>query len=136
MTDQEFHFKSDEALAALDRALARAADEHGFEVDSNAGALTVEFEDPHARFVVSPNSPVKQIWVSALNKSFKLDFDAAKETIVLRHRPDADGANHFGRRPAVRRVDRFIEDGSNPRAVAQALCLPGRDSSRPFFFAT
>ena len=84
MTDQEFHQKADEALASLDRALSEAADEHGFEVDSNAGALTVEFEDPHARFVVSPNSPVKQVWVSALNKSFKLDFDPAQNTFVLR----------------------------------------------------
>jgi len=84
MTDQEFHQKADDALAALDRALEQAAEEFGFEVDSHAGALTVEFEDPHARFVVSPNSPVKQIWVSALNKSFKLDFDAAQDTFVLR----------------------------------------------------
>lgn len=84
MTDQEFQKKADEALAALDGALAHAADEHGFEVDSHAGALTVEFEDPPARFVVSPNSPVKQIWVSALNKSYKLDFDAAGNTFVLR----------------------------------------------------
>src|SRR5579862_5109725 len=84
MTDQEFNQKADEALAVLDRTLNRAADEHGFEVDSHAGALTLEFEDPHARFVVSPNSPVKQIWVSALNKSFKLDFDAAQNTFVLR----------------------------------------------------
>jgi CyaY protein len=84
MTDQEFHQKADEALASLDRSLEQAAEEHGFEVDSHAGALTLEFEDPHARFVVSPNSPVKQIWVSALNKSFKLDFDAAQNTFVLR----------------------------------------------------
>ncbi len=84
MTDQEFHQKSDEALAALDRALEQAADEHGFDVDSNAGTLTLEFEDPPARFVVSPNSPVKQIWVSALNKSFKLDFDPGHNTFVLR----------------------------------------------------
>jgi len=84
MTDQEFHQKADEALASLDRALEPLADEHGFEVDSNSGALTVEFDDPPARFVVSPNSPVKQIWVSALNKSFKLDFDAARDTFVLR----------------------------------------------------
>jgi CyaY protein len=84
MTDQEFHQKADEALEALDRVLEPAAEEHGFEVDSHAGALIVEFEDAHARFVVSPNSPVKQIWVSALNKSFKLDFDAAQNTFVLR----------------------------------------------------
>ena len=84
MTDQEFHQKADEALASLDGALSAAADEHGFEVDSNAGALTVEFQDPHARFVVSPNSPVKQVWVSALNKSFKLDFEPGRNTFVLR----------------------------------------------------
>jgi len=84
MTDQEFNQKSDEALAALDKALNQAADEHGFEIDMHSGALTLEFEDPPARFVVSPNSPVKQIWVSALNKSFKLDFDPAQNTFVLR----------------------------------------------------
>jgi len=84
MTDQEFNQKSDEALAALDKALNQAADEHGFEIDMHSGALTLEFEDPPARFVVSPNSPVKQIWVSALSKSFKLDFDAAQNTFVLR----------------------------------------------------
>ena len=48
------------------------------------GALTLEFEDPHARFVVSPNSPVRQIWVSALSKSFKLDFDAGKTRLFLK----------------------------------------------------
>jgi CyaY protein len=84
MTDQEFQKKADEALATLDRALELADDEHGFEVDSHAGALTLEFEDPPARFVVSPNSPVKQMWVSALNKSFKLDFDAQQNAFVLR----------------------------------------------------
>src|SRR3954462_5180079 len=84
MTDQEFNQKADEALTSLDRALDKAADEHGFEIDMHSGALTLEFEDPPARFVVSPNSPVKQIWVSALSKSFKLDFDAAQNTFVLR----------------------------------------------------
>jgi len=84
MTDQEFSQKSDEALTSLDQQLSAAADQHGFEIDMHAGALTLEFEDPPAKFVVSPNSPVKQIWVSALSKSFKLDFDPLKNTFVLR----------------------------------------------------
>ena len=84
MTDQEFNQRADEALSALDKALNQAADEHGFEIDMQSGALTLEFEDPRARFVVSPNSPVRQIWVSALNKSFKLDFDEGRKTFVLR----------------------------------------------------
>lgn len=83
MTDQEFNQRVDAAMEELDRALSDAADEQGFEVDYRAGALTVEFEDPPARFVVSPNSPVKQIWVSALNKSFKLHWDAGRNAFVL-----------------------------------------------------
>jgi iron donor protein CyaY len=84
MTDQQFNQRADEALAALDRALSDAADEHGFEIDMHSGALTLEFEDPPARFVVSPNSPVRQIWVSALSKSFKLDFEEKRNTFLLR----------------------------------------------------
>ena len=48
------------------------------QVKLNAGALAIEFETPPAKFVVSPNSPVSQIWVSAQSKSFKLDWDAAR----------------------------------------------------------
>jgi frataxin-like iron-binding protein CyaY len=42
-------------------------------------------EEPPAKFVVSPNAPVRQIWVSALTKSFKLDWDAARKAFVLPH---------------------------------------------------
>ena len=49
--------------------LAAASDRFDFDSDINAGALTVEFEDPRERFVVSPNAPVRQIWVSANVKS-------------------------------------------------------------------
>ena len=81
--ENEFRTRSDEALTSLQRALERASDQHDFEVDRNQGALTIEFEDPPAKFVVSPNSPVRQIWVSAHSKSFKLDWDAARLEFVL-----------------------------------------------------
>lgn len=80
--DQEFRLRADLALERLHRELLEASDAHDFETDLG-GALTVEFEDPPAKFVVSPNAPVKQIWVSAHSKSFKLDWDAAKEKFVL-----------------------------------------------------
>jgi CyaY protein len=48
----------------------------------NAGALVIEFEDPRERFVVSPNSPVRQIWVSAHVQSFKLDWDETRGAFV------------------------------------------------------
>ena len=81
--EQKFRKMAEEALEQLQRALEKAADTYEFEVDSNQGALTVEFEDPPARFVVSPNAPVRQIWVSARVKSFKLDWDEARGAFVL-----------------------------------------------------
>jgi frataxin len=81
--EQKFRKMAEEALEQLQRALEKAADTYEFEVDRNEGALTVEFEDPPARFVVSPNAPVRQVWVSARVKSFKLDWDEARGAFVL-----------------------------------------------------
>jgi CyaY protein len=80
--EQEFRARSEAALVSLRRALERAADRHDFEVDSNAGALSIEFENPPAKFVVSPNTPVRQIWVSARVQSFKLDWSDAASAFV------------------------------------------------------
>jgi len=82
MDEQDFKKRSDEALTLLHRALASAADDYGFDVDFNSGALGIEFEDPPAKFVVSPNTPVRQIWVSALAKSYKLDWDIVENSFV------------------------------------------------------
>jgi CyaY protein len=83
MDEQQYQTESGNAIAGLNKRLVAAADRYGFDVDFNAGALTVEFEDPPAKFVVSPNAPVKQIWVSALTKSFKLEWDAVRNAFVL-----------------------------------------------------
>jgi iron donor protein CyaY len=83
LTDHEFQSVSESALGALERGLQNAADRHDFEVDRSHGALTIEFEDPPAKFVVSPNSPVKQIWISARVKSFKLDWNPASKNFVF-----------------------------------------------------
>jgi frataxin len=83
LDEKEFRNKAEEALISLQRALERASDQHDFEVDSNAGALSVEFEDPPGKFVVSPNAPVRQIWVSARAQSFKLDWNAALSAFAL-----------------------------------------------------
>jgi CyaY protein len=83
MDEQEFKNKSDAALEALYKKLTAAADRYDFEPDFNAGALSIEFEEPKGRFVVSPNSPVRQIWVSAHSKSFKLDWNDGKSAFVL-----------------------------------------------------
>jgi CyaY protein len=78
-----FRTQSEQALISLQRALERASDRYDFEVDSHAGALSIEFEDPPAKFVVSPNAPVRQIWVSARVQSFKLDWNDAAAAFLL-----------------------------------------------------
>jgi CyaY protein len=83
MDDLEFQRLVDQELQKLHRALIEAGNEYDFEADFNAGALTVEFEEPPGKFVVSPNGPVKQIWVSAHVKSFKLDWNEAAQAFVL-----------------------------------------------------
>src|SRR4051812_9949020 len=84
MDEREFKAHADESLQELYDALNEASEEYeGFEADFNNGALTVEFEEPPAKFVVSPNSPVRQIWVSAHTKSFKLDWNEDQDDFVL-----------------------------------------------------
>jgi len=80
--EQKFKKLADDALNLLNRELIAASDDYGFEVDFNAGALGVEFEDPPAKFVISPNTPVRQIWVSANSKSYKLDWDVVENAFV------------------------------------------------------
>ena len=75
LTEQEFRVKSDEALEQARRALLPLADREGFEVELQGGVLNVLFEEPaEARFVISPNAPVRQIWVSAMAKGYKLSW--------------------------------------------------------------
>ena len=83
MDDQDFAKCAEQALDDLYRRLSASAEAHDFEVDFNAGALAIEFDEPPGKFVVSPNSPVRQIWVSAHSKSFKLDWDASRNAFVM-----------------------------------------------------
>ena len=83
MDEQEFRLRADQTLEDLHRRLSVAGDRHEFESDFNAGTLVVEFENPPVKFVVSPNAPVRQVWVSANLRSFKLDWDPARNEFVM-----------------------------------------------------
>jgi CyaY protein len=84
LTDQDFRLEADRALEHLQRALMPLADEHGFEVELQNGVLQLVFEDPSpAKFVVSPNAPVRQIWVSAMSRSFKLTWRPESSSFIL-----------------------------------------------------
>jgi len=81
MDEQEFRRRADAALEALKAALLAAEEEAGIEVEEQAGALHISFEEPPAKFVISPNAAARQVWISALSTSFKLD--PAEEGFVL-----------------------------------------------------
>jgi CyaY protein len=78
LSEQEFRLQADLTLDQLQHSLTPLADEAGFELELQNGVLQIVFEEPAAtKFVVSPNAPVRQIWVSALSRSFKLAWDGA-----------------------------------------------------------
>ena len=84
LSEQEFRVRSDEALAGARQQLLPLADEAGFEVELQNGVLDLVFEEPReSKFVVSPNAPVRQIWVSAMSRSFKLSWDSAAAAFSL-----------------------------------------------------
>src|SRR6185312_12919780 len=84
MDEKEFQKRCDLAFESLRRRLQEAGDTHGFEVEGGSGKLEVLFEDDdETRFVISPNTPVRQIWISALTTSFKLSWSDAAGTFVL-----------------------------------------------------
>ena len=83
--EMEFRRAAEAALDALKKHLnvREEADEAGFEVEEQNGVLNVVFEEPPGKFVVTPNTPVRQIWISALATSFKLDWDASAGAFIL-----------------------------------------------------
>ena len=84
LTEQEFRVKSDAALEQARRALLSLADEEGFEIELQDGTLNLLFEEPsEARFVVSPNAPVRQIWVSAMARGYRLSWSPELEAFAL-----------------------------------------------------
>jgi len=88
LTEQEFRVKSDEALQQARRALMPLADQEGFEIELQEGTLNLLFEEPsEARFVVSPNAPVRQIWVSAMARGYKLPWSDALGAFALGDEP-------------------------------------------------
>ena len=84
LSEQDFRVKSDAALQQARRALLPLADAEGFEVEFSGDTLNLLFDEPtEARFVVSPHAPVKQIWVSAMNRGYRLSWTPETETFSL-----------------------------------------------------
>ena len=84
MTEQEFRLRADQALEDLQHELLPLADEADLEIDLRNGVLQLVFEEPEpTKFVISPNAPVQQIWVSARSRSYKLSWSDDAGTFEL-----------------------------------------------------
>ena len=81
--EAQFRRVSDHALEALKQSLIVAEEEGGFEAEDNNGVLNVLFEDGSTKFVFTPQTPVRQIWISARTTSFKLDWSEHEAAFVL-----------------------------------------------------
>jgi CyaY protein len=93
LSEHDFQKKADALFEELKKRLLRLGDEHDFDVEGESGKLEVIFEEPEpARFVVSPNTPIREIWVSALATSFKLAWSDARNAFIL----DKTGEDLFG----------------------------------------
>ena len=83
LSEGEFRSSADAELERLKKHLYEAEKSGDFEVEEQGGVLNVVFEEPAAKFVVTPNTPVRQIWISALSTSFKLDWSVEDAGFVL-----------------------------------------------------
>lgn len=84
LDERDFQKKCDAAMEELKRRMLDAGDAHGFDVEGESGKLEVIFEEPEeAKFVISPNTPMREIWISALSTSFKLGWSGTKNAFVL-----------------------------------------------------
>src|ERR1700752_5298299 len=84
LDEAQFRRESDLALEGLKQAIIAAEDASGgFEFEDNNGVMNILFENGSSKFVVTPNTPVRQIWISAQATSFKLEWSDAASGFVL-----------------------------------------------------
>ena len=86
LDEATFRRESDRALESLKQSLILAEEQNDdapFETEEKNGVLNVVFEDDGSKFVFTPNTPVRQIWISALTTSFKLEWSEAAGAFTL-----------------------------------------------------
>ena len=83
LDETTFRRYCDTAIEDIEKSLIEAEEEGGFEVEEQNGVLNILFEVPPGKFVITPNTPPRQVWISALSTSFKLDWSEAAKNFVL-----------------------------------------------------
>ena len=84
-SEQEFRLRADEALeGSAARRCCRSPTKPASRSTCGTACCRSSSRSPTpAKFVVSPNAPVQQIWVSALSRSYKLTWSDDAGTFVL-----------------------------------------------------
>ena len=84
ISEAEFQQHAEQAIADLERAFGVLAEDHDIDVQVEGGVLSVSFEEGEpGRFIISPNSSVRQLWVSARMASFKFDWSKEVSAFLL-----------------------------------------------------
>lgn len=84
ISETEFQQKAEQAILDLERAFGDLAEHRDLDVQVQGGVLTVSFEEGEpGKFIVSPNSSVRQLWISARMTSSKLDWSNDENAFVL-----------------------------------------------------
>ncbi|MEK6320535.1 MAG: iron donor protein CyaY [Acidobacteriota bacterium] len=77
ISEAEFQRHAEQAISELERAFGELAEQRDIDVQVEGGVLGVNFEEGEpGKFIVSPNSSVRQLWVSARMSSHKFDWSS------------------------------------------------------------
>jgi iron donor protein CyaY len=79
-----FRRESDRALESLKQSLITAEDDDGsFEFEDNNGVMNIIFENGSPKFVITPNTPIRQVWISAQATSYKLEWSESANVFAF-----------------------------------------------------
>lgn len=74
-SEADFQQRAEAAILKLEQAFSDLADDRDIDVEVEGGVLKIIFEEGEpGKFIVSTNSSVRQLWVSARVSSYKFDW--------------------------------------------------------------
>lgn len=83
ISEAEFQQQAGQTIAELERSFGELAEERDIDVQVEGGVLSVNFEEGEpGKFIVSPNSYTRQLWVSARMSSHKFDWSDDGEFVL------------------------------------------------------
>ncbi|MDD2535814.1 MAG: iron donor protein CyaY [Macromonas bipunctata] len=89
MTDQEYQYHAEAALAAIERACDRINDSTDADIDNqrSGGMITLTFAN-RSQIVINLQKPLHEVWMAARAGGFHYKFDG-------QHWQDTKGAGEF-----------------------------------------